>query len=197
MRQAIAVLMLLALSAGAGAEALYKWTDAEGHVIYSDRPPPKGFKGEVTRIAPDEPATPRGPAPVPTLPAKPAAEAGKAAAAMDLATQRRTTRELLRGRLDAARDKLEAARKALAGSDPTEEDRRVIQRRSEGKGNPSLATRANCRTTKNADGKEFTTCPTSILSDAYNERVAKLQAAVEEAEAEVSEAEVAYRRGVD
>ena len=195
MRQAIAILLLL-VSAAAAAQGLYKWTDADGHVVYSDRPPPKGFKGEVTRIEPDTPAAPLGPAPVPAMPAKPAAEAGKAAPA-DIAAQRRSTRQMLGARLDAAREKLEAARKALAGSDPTETDRRVIHRRTEGKGSPSLATRGNCRTTKTSAGKEFTTCPTSILSDEYNERREKLQAAVDEAEAEVAEAEVAYRRGVD
>ena len=37
--------------------ALYKWTDANGRVVYSDQPPPGGVKSEVVGPAPP-PANP-------------------------------------------------------------------------------------------------------------------------------------------
>jgi len=51
---AAAVLALIALPAGA---ALYKWTDANGRVIYSDQPPTGNFKVESIN-APPPPANP-------------------------------------------------------------------------------------------------------------------------------------------
>jgi Skp family chaperone for outer membrane proteins len=51
---AAVVLALIALPAGA---ALYKWTDANGRVIYSDQPPTGNFKVESIN-APPPPANP-------------------------------------------------------------------------------------------------------------------------------------------
>jgi Domain of unknown function (DUF4124) len=53
---AAALLLALALSTPAAA-ALYKWTDANGRVVYSDQPPPGGTKMEII-AAPAPPANP-------------------------------------------------------------------------------------------------------------------------------------------
>lgn len=54
---AIAVALLAAPFAAASFAALYKWTDAQGHVVYSDQPPPTSIKSEQLR-APPPPANP-------------------------------------------------------------------------------------------------------------------------------------------
>lgn len=51
---AAAVLLAVAVPA---AGALYKWTDANGRVVYSDQPPPPGVKSEALNAAPP-PANP-------------------------------------------------------------------------------------------------------------------------------------------
>jgi hypothetical protein len=52
------VLALVAIGYTAGASAaLYKWTDAQGHVVYSDQPPNADVKTEQLRAAPP-PANP-------------------------------------------------------------------------------------------------------------------------------------------
>jgi hypothetical protein len=48
---AIGVALLVAYAGGAGA-ALYKWTDAQGRVVYSDQPPPPNVKAEQLRAPP-------------------------------------------------------------------------------------------------------------------------------------------------
>ena len=53
-----ALALLLAAAVAAGAEAaLYKWTDAQGRVVYSDQPPIGNVKSEQLRGAPP-PANP-------------------------------------------------------------------------------------------------------------------------------------------
>ncbi len=47
----------LLLGAGAAAAVTYKWTDANGRVVYSDQPPPAGTKSELIGPAPP-PANP-------------------------------------------------------------------------------------------------------------------------------------------
>lgn len=54
---ACAVAIALALAAGSAAAATYKWTDANGRVIYSDQPPPGDVKVE-SIAAPPPPANP-------------------------------------------------------------------------------------------------------------------------------------------
>lgn len=48
----LAVGMLLVLAAAAANAALYKWTDANGRVVYSDQPPTGNFKYEMVTGAP-------------------------------------------------------------------------------------------------------------------------------------------------
>ena len=59
-RPALAAAMLglgLALCAGGAAATLYKWTDANGRVVYSDQPPAGNVKYEIVGAAPP-PANP-------------------------------------------------------------------------------------------------------------------------------------------
>jgi hypothetical protein len=53
----VALSLLAALYAGAASAALYKWTDAQGHVVYSDLPPQGNVKSEQLR-GPPPPANP-------------------------------------------------------------------------------------------------------------------------------------------
>ncbi|HET8876364.1 MAG TPA: DUF4124 domain-containing protein [Casimicrobiaceae bacterium] len=54
---AFAVLLLAAGHSASGAAALYKWTDAQGRIVYSDQPPQANVKTEQLRGAPP-PANP-------------------------------------------------------------------------------------------------------------------------------------------
>ena len=54
---ALAALLLVATFATTSEAALYKWTDAQGHVVYSDQPPQGNVKTEQLRGAPP-PANP-------------------------------------------------------------------------------------------------------------------------------------------
>jgi len=47
------------LCAGDATAALYKWTDANGRIVYSDPPPPTNVKSELLQ-PPPPPANPRG-----------------------------------------------------------------------------------------------------------------------------------------
>jgi hypothetical protein len=194
--RATAFAVILALASGvAPAEALYKWVDSTGKVFYSDRPPPKGFQGKVERIERDTPATPAQLAP--GAPASPVFEPPKAAEvpAPDMNTQRRANRERLQANLDAAREKVAAARKALdAGREPQEGDRRVLQQPAD----PSKpTTQSTCHPQQGPDGKPFVMCSVSILNADYMAKVEKLETALRDAESDLADAEQAYRRGVD
>lgn len=199
---AAAVVVALAwLVAGpAAAQALYKWIDTEGRVQYSDKPP-KGFKGEVTRIETetDRVTLPAAATP-PVTPAPPATaqEKAKAAAAESIAAKRRATREVLGARLKEARAKVEAAKKAMEGSEsPEPEERQIIQQRGAQVAMDSMALRSNCRVEVGTDGKKGVMCPTAVPTPEYYDRVARQEAALRKAEEELAAAEEAWRRGVD
>lgn len=192
---ALAALLLGALAcAPLHAQVLYKWVDAQGRVQYSDQPP-KNFKGELTRIEPDiaAKAAPIAPVPAPAPAAAPiAAEPEAAQAPVDLNTQRRNTRATLEARVKAARESLEAARKALESGTETESgERQMIQK-------PSKSMyRSNCRPTKDGNGKSTIVCPISVPNEKYYERQGALEEAVKRAQADLDEAQAAWRRGVD
>lgn len=197
----LAAALALACAAGfAQAQVLYKWTDEGGKVHYSDTPP-KNFKGPVTKIEPDVAPTPAAPAVA--APAKaPAPEVTKTQTAPpdDILKQRRARRAALEARLNAARANLETAKKALAdASNPEPEERQVVRqemRKGQGGMHGLSTARSNCRKTVK-DGKEIMNCPALLATDAYYERIAKLEIAVRQAEEELDDAEQAWRRGVD
>jgi len=97
-------------------------------------------------------------------------------------------------RLDQARERVEAARKALdEGRDPREGEQQFIQQRVKDPG-----TRVNCRKVKDvATGKEALVCGTPVLKEDYFDRIAQLEAALKAAEDSLADAETAYRKGVD
>ena len=194
---ALLVAALLAFTAEAPAQTLYKWTDAQGRVQYSDQPP-KNFKGEVVRIEPDAAPTPAAVAPKPPLPVakEPAAKTSQEPVA-DIAAKRRALREKLAADVERARAKVEAARAALdnAGG-PGVDERQVVQQRfAQGKG--PAQPRSNCREVVGKDGKKALMCPALVPGEPYYERIRNLEEALKRAEEELEVAERAYRRGVD
>jgi len=102
----LALTLAIALPADAQQRTLYKWTDRDGKVQYSDKPP-TGFTGEIERLEID-----------PALNATPGLRAPEAAAPKpapsDIASKRRALRERLRAALDGALAKLELAKASLA-----------------------------------------------------------------------------------
>ena len=206
MQKALASALAIVACAGgiAGAQTLYKWVDRDGKTHYSDKAP-AGFKGEVTRIEADAPAASvsaappsREEKPAKAQPAKEEAEEDKPA---DIATKRRRLREELAARVAAAHAKVEAARKALEVGEPTEEGEQqmVQQRHARNASRPERTPqpRSNCMARNDPDGTPFWMCPTPVRGDAYFERQKALEEGVRKAEAELAEAENAYRRGVD
>jgi len=194
-----ALTLALACAAGlAHAQVLYKWIDEDGKVQYRDTPP-KNPKGPVTRIEPDVPPAKAAPA---VAPKAPVADAPAKAEAPpdDIVTKRRAKRAELEERLKAARARLDAAKKELADSQTPDPDERMViqQELKAGQGGMhGLSTaRSNCRPVQK-DGKQVTICPAMLATDAYYERIAKLELAVRDAEVEVEDAERAWRRGVD
>ncbi len=198
----------------AEAQVLYKWMDADGKIHYSDAPP-KNPPGPVTRIEPDEKPDNTWKPPVPKASVAAPADT-EAAKPRDQATQRRAKREQLEARVTAAREKLAAAKAALeAGQDPQDDERQTIQQRMD-RNNPSPgpgsvsnggmlgmgamhggAPRSNCSAAKDSSGNVITMCPTQIPTEAYYERIKKLEDDVKAAEEELDAAQEAYRRGVD
>jgi hypothetical protein len=169
-------------------QTLYKLVDKTGKVTYVDKVP-RGFDGEVTPIAID-PAT-NAASPARAAPAR----AEDAKDAKDHNTRRRESRDRLQAALDRAQAKLAAARKALAeGVDPLEDEYQVIQQKIDAANAKPDAPgpRSNCR----RQGAIFV-CPTIVPGERYRDRQAALEESVRVAEAELVEAERAFRRGTD
>ena len=190
------VLAVAALAcADAPAQTFYRLTDPSGNVQYSDVPPKKGFKGEVTRIDVEPDKMPPRPATRLPEPVKPAAEVKPPE---DIAAKRRATREHLDARLERAREKFVAAKKALEdGEAPEVDERQVIQQRAATGGQHGMAPRSNCRVEQDASGRKWMMCPTSVPTQDYHDRIARLEANLKKAEEELAAAQDAYRRGVD
>jgi hypothetical protein len=193
----VALLAAAALCAVvASAQTLYKWVGEDGKTHYSDQPP-KGFKGEVIRIEPEvEKATLPPTAPPPA--ARPAApKEVEPARAEDPAAKRRATRSRLEEQLAKAREKVDAAKAALADAQsPEPDERQIIQQRSAGGGMHGMAPRSNCRVEGTGKNK-ILMCPTFVPTPEYHEKVARLEEDVRKAEEELADAERAWRRGVD
>ena len=184
------------------AQLLYKWVDDSGKTQYSDQLP-KNYKGPVTVIEQDiaptpSPRAPAAPAPAPKK--EPAKGDRPEKAKPDLATQRRTTRDALALRLEQARTSLTNARKALEDANPEPEERQVVRQvQQQGQGGMMgySRDRSNCSQIIRNGKVVGVMCPAIVPNEIYFERIAKLEAAVKQAEEEVDAAEQAYRRGVD
>ena len=198
---ALAVTLSAALFvADAFAETFYyRWIDKDGKTQFSDKPP-ANFKGEVAKVLVDavDPVRPAAP-PAAGPKARPATVAEEKAP--DLAARRRAQRDQLEARLSQARQNLEAAKKALADGEGTTQDEKQFVRenfaRSERQPERTPPPRGNCTASKGSDGKAIWNCPRPIPNEAYFDRQKQLEEAVKKAEEELTEAERAYRRGVD
>ena len=93
--------------------------------------------------------------------------------------------------------------KALTdAANPEPEERQIVQQQMKaGKGSGGMhglsRARSNCRPYTDKNGKAGVMCPASTPSEAYYDRIAKLEDAVRNAEEELAQAEQAWRRGVD
>jgi hypothetical protein len=147
--RALLLTAMFSLAAGVHAQGMYRSVMPDGKIVYSDKPAPGAKESKKVNLAPLNISTPQqGTSSAPTDPAG-AAPADKSA------------------ELVAARQKLDAAQKALeAGREQREGDRIGV---AKGGG------------------------ATSRLSESYLERVKQLEDAVQAAQKEVSTAEQAAR----
>ena len=152
----------------ANAQGLWKYTDKDGKVTYSDKAPKNGEKA-VPVIA-DTSGT--------VIPADRNISSGKpqgSASVTARTAERAAEREAYRKALDAARDELEEAKKALeAGQEPTQDERSIVV----GRGANGKPTGANSISTKSE----------------YYSRIALLEDAVKKAEEKVAAAERDFRQ---
>ena len=186
---ALAALLAVGV-AHADVRSFYRWTDAQGRIQYSDRPPPASFKGEVTRVEVDTETNTRA---VDTPPAPRVAPDVLKDVTPDLAKQRREKRAKLEEAVQKAEKNLAEAKAALAqGGDLKEDEQGVIQRRYA----KPQADKANCRVVAEGERK-VVICPAVTPNEQYYERQKSLEEAVRKAEEELSDAQLAYRRGVD
>jgi len=194
--RSLAVLCALGLALAADAKTLYKLVEKNGKVSYVDKVP-KGFDGEVTEIIMDAAPTPAA-NPPPAPPRAPAAAPPEGK--RDINTERKEARARLQAALDRAREKLAAAKKALAdGVDVEDDELQVIQQRYDASGaKPGAAgPRSNCFQQMGGNGRPVWICPVMVPGEKYRDRQKLLEDAVRSAEAEGTAAEDAYRRGTD
>ncbi|QJR13906.1 DUF4124 domain-containing protein [Usitatibacter palustris] len=181
---------LLAFPFEVPAQTMYKLVDRAGKVSYSDKVP-KNFDGQVTPIETD----PANVQPAP-LPAAKGAPKGTDEPKADMNAKRRAQRERLQAAIDAAHERLDKAKAALAsGVDPKEDEYQTIQQKYDG--SAKAGPRSNCMKQTGVDGKTLWICPTIVPGEAYRDRIAALEAEVAAAEAELTRAQNEYRRNVD
>ena len=160
--------ILMVLASVSQAQQLWKYTDKDGKVTYSDKAPKSGEKAE--------PVTSNSSTNV--IPA-PSNKVGGVPQTLDDVKSRAGDREKLRDQLrkevDLAREQLEEAKKAREdGREPTEDERVIVVGRDKN-GRPTGANTTNHK-------------------PEYYERLAALEEAVKTAEAKVAKAEENMRR---
>ena len=167
LRQAL-VVCIACFAVFANSQELWKYTDKNGKVTYSDKAPIGGEKAE--RVSTDTTGT--------VIPAAKNLLDGATQSSASVnarASVREGVRERYRKNVDAAREELEQARKALqAGQEPTEEERVIVV----GRGKDGQPTGANVVNRK----------------PEYYDRIARLEAAVQSAEEKVANAEKDFRQ---
>lgn len=160
--------ILVLLASVSQAQQLWKYTDKDGKVTYSDKAPKPGEKAEPVTSNSSTNVVPAPSNKVGGVPQK--LDDVKARAA-----EREKLRDQLRKDLDVAREQLEEAKKALEeGRQPTEDERVIVVGRDK-TGRPTGANTINHK-------------------PEYYERVAGLEEAVKTAEAKVAKAEENLRR---
>lgn len=197
---ALAAALLALAGTAALAQAMYRWTDVDGHIHYADHLP-KGYTGPFTVIQADIQATPSAPGvpryvpPVAGTAAQPTETT--TAPAQDIGTKRRETRRALEARVQQARDKLAAAKKARDDGDALQDEEHQMVQRTGRPSDFANVARSNCTYSRDANGKPQAMCPALVPSEAYWDRIKGLDSAVKDAEAELDAAQEAYVRGVD
>jgi hypothetical protein len=171
----VAMLTSAAVS-GLHAQQLWKYTDKDGKVTYSDKPPKPGEKAEEVKSDPkvnilESPRTIKDGA---------SGKAGASSQALkdvnSRATAREEKRDKLRDAVDAARENVEAAKKALEdGREPLPDEVQIVVGRN----------KDGAPTGRNA----------GIRKPEYYKRIEGLEDAVKKAEAALETAERNYRRG--
>lgn len=160
---------LIASSVQVSAQVLYKYVDANGKVTYSDKAPKPGEKAE--RITADT-TTNIINSPVGARAGAAGLAGGGKETSVDAALRikaRAAERDKLKMTVDATQANLESAKKALEdGQEPREGEQRIIVRER----NNSI-----------------------LRTDAYRERIERLEAAVKSAEEQLELAQTNYRRG--
>lgn len=190
-----ALLAVMCVALSVDAQTLYKYLDKDGKVVYSDKPPKDGPS---TKLEVDPDTNPmKGPQQF-----RPAPESAKPSTRGMMET-RIALRDKLRARVDAAEDKLAAAKKALQdGLDPREDEWQPTYSAPDNGGKPNKAGvitgrggRVACGKTQAPDGSERVACPALMVpSEAYHERIKELENAVARAEEVLAAAQSEYRR---
>ena len=109
-------------TATASAQSLYKYTDKNGKVTYSDKAPKPGEKAELVKIDSNANIISPPANKVDGITQRPEDLTARASA-------RESKRDQLKGGVDAARSNLERAKKALeAGLEPMPEERQIVVR---------------------------------------------------------------------
>ena len=148
------------------AQSLWKYTDKDGKVTYSDKAPKAGEKAELVNATPNSIEAPRNT--VGGVPQKLKDVTGRAA-------DREARRDQLQAELNAAREAVSAARKALDdGREPLASETQIVV----GRGKDGAPTGAN----------------SSIRQPEYYARIAELEESVKKAEAKAEMAEENFRR---
>lgn len=161
--RAILFACVACLAMPASAQELWKYTDSNGKVTYSDKSPKEGEKA--VRVITDTTGT--------VVPAAKNVYEGQlqgSAAISARAAQREATRESYRNNVNAAREELAAAKKALEdGREAKEDERQVVVGRNKS-GQPTGVNAV-------------------IRKPEYDERIVELEVAIKKAEAKVVNAE--------
>ncbi|MBL8517080.1 MAG: DUF4124 domain-containing protein [Betaproteobacteria bacterium] len=191
MRLLLAALLLCSLVASA--QTLYRYVDKQGRTVLSDQPP-KGVafeKVEYDRNTNVIESQRRSQA------TRPVAESE---AKDDRSRKRAQLRDELRAAVDAARERLAAAKLALEqGRDPKEDEWQPTVTRPDNGGKPNskgVITGRGGKLVCSKDGHGRVVCPAvPVPSEAYRTRIESLERAVQDAEEALKEAELKYRRG--
>lgn len=154
--------ILMAVSLGASAQAVYKHVDKDGKIYYSDKPPAKDAPGKKLDVDSKRNVIP----PLATKPSEKGSDPN-----LERFDKRLEKQDRLLAELEGAKERLAAAKEALdAGLEPQEDE---------------WVTAIGANKTARR-----------VPNDLYHARVKDLEEAVKKAEADLSKAEAAHRRGV-
>jgi hypothetical protein len=184
---------LLLFSIWASAQTLYKYVDKDGRTVLSDTPP-KGVAFE--KIEYDRNTN--------VIESQRRSTGSRTASdgdgRDDRVKKRAQLRDELRAAVDAARERLAAAKLALEqGRDPKEDEWQPTVSQPDNGGKPNakgVITGRGGKVVCNKDGNGRIVCPAvPVPAESYRKRIESLEQAVEEAELALKEAELKYRRG--